>query len=79
VSAEVQLNGDADALHAVGGGASSVISHRDSDEDFIRTIRYGSRMLIKFINNPEKTAKLLDCAHSAMRTTKVEALKNNVC
>jgi len=79
VSAEVQLNGDADALHAVGGGASSVESNRDSDEDFIRTIIYGSRMLIKFINNPEKAAKLLDRAHHVMKTTKVEALQNDVC
>ncbi|KNZ48211.1 hypothetical protein VP01_582g5 [Puccinia sorghi] len=79
VSAEAQFNGDADALQADGGGASSVVSNRDSDEDFIRTIIYGSRMLIKFINNPQKAAKLLDRAHYVMKTTKVEALQNDVC
>ncbi|PLW13212.1 hypothetical protein PCANC_20617 [Puccinia coronata f. sp. avenae] len=77
VSGEAQLNGGADVAKKDGGGASSAVPNKDTDEDFISTMIYGSRMLIKFLNNPEKATELLDRAHQVMKTTKVDAIREN--
>ncbi|MBW0476467.1 hypothetical protein O181_016182 [Austropuccinia psidii MF-1] len=46
----------------------------DSDKDFIETITYASRILVKFLNNPEKALRLLERASEVMQGSKDQSL-----
>ncbi|KAI9619450.1 hypothetical protein H4Q26_014212 [Puccinia striiformis f. sp. tritici PST-130] len=70
VSGEAPSNGNGVTSPEEKKGANAIVPNRDTDEDFIRTMIYGSRMLIKFVNNPEKATELLDRANEVMKTTK---------
>ncbi|KAH9468361.1 hypothetical protein Pst134EA_011984 [Puccinia striiformis f. sp. tritici] len=77
VSGEAPSNGNGVTSPEEKKGANAIVPNRDTDEDFIRTMIYGSRMLIKFVNNPEKATELLDRANEVMKTTKVEGVRND--